>query len=269
MPRSGDAINCLVLANTAAFLGAVILHAFGHASLFSTSFLTEGFCVGFKETPLLQSHVLCFYVDSVCALILWALSRRSHAAKGFAPLASAALGVFGHGVAHLGIGAGWMASGTDPRPGLLRENVPVAHNVLAMAGMWLFFFALLRSAPNVPHSHAAFHALLHAPALCLLVPPRFGFTYVQTVLLLVACTYDLFSPAHKKDRYYDLAALLINLPVGMVAWVEALGCDSFFKSLGGHVWYDATIPLSMFVYYAVALGSAPVESAKPATKKAD
>lgn len=263
--RLGDAANALVLVNTAAFLGAVVLHAFGRLHFFSASFLSEGFCVSFKDAPLLQSHILCFYVDTISALILWRLARRSHAAKGSAPLASAAMGVFGHGLAHLGLWAGYMRGGgsVDQRPGLLRDDLPLQHHALAIAGLWAFFAALLRSAPNVPSSHAALHAAIYAPILALMVPPRFGFTFVQTVLLLVACAYDMLQPA--KDRHYDLAALMINLPIGLVAWVEASGCDAFLRSLGGHVWYDATIPLSMFAYYAVALGSS-TQPVKPGTK---
>ena len=47
------------------------------------------------------------------------------------------------------------------------------------------------------------------------------------------------------------------MPVGLVGWVEALGCDAFLKAAGGHVWYDAVIPVSMFAYYALALGMQP------------
>ena len=58
-----------------------------------------------------------------------------------------------------------------------------------------------------------------------------------------------------KDEAYDLAALLVSLPVGMVGWLEALSCDSFLVAYGGHVWYDLCIPLSMLVYYGFILHS--------------
>jgi hypothetical protein len=50
------------------------------------------------------------------------------------------------------------------------------------------------------------------------------------------------------------------VPVGLVAWVEALGCDRFLKAAGGHVWYDAVIPASMFAYYALALMMQPADA---------
>ena len=41
---------------------------------------------------------------------------------------------------------------------------------------------------------------------------------LQTALLLVAVAYDLCRPRHEKDYYYDVAAVVINVPVGLVAW---------------------------------------------------
>jgi hypothetical protein len=249
--RVGDCFNAFVLVNTAAFLGCVIAHAFGHVDAFSASFQQEGFCVGFKETPLFQSHILCFYVDTACALVLWGLTLRFKEERGMAPVASAASGIFVHGLAHLGIWFDIFNGEDDPRPGLQTPK-PLLVHVKACAWLFAFFFALLRSAPDVPQLHAAAHAAIHAPVLTLLVPPRFSFTYVQTVLLWVACAYALLF-ARNKDVYYDLSALVVNTPVGLVAWVEALGCDSFFKSMGGHVWYDAIIPISTFAYCAIVL----------------
>ena len=83
-------------------------------------------------------------------------------------------------------------------------------------------------------------------------------------VLWVAAAHDMLRP--RKDAYYDLNALVVSLPIGLVSWAEALCCDSFlgqsaitFKSLGGHVWYDGAIPISMFVYYAIVLGMRPAK----------
>ena len=45
------------------------------------------------------------------------------------------------------------------------------------------------------------------------------------------------------------------MPVGLVSWAEGLLCELGYRAIGGHVWYDASIPLSMLVYYAVVLGT--------------
>lgn len=251
MVRTGDIANTFVLVNTAVFLAGVVANALGTVNFFSDSFMTDGFCVANKDTPLLQSHMLCFYVDTVCAVVLTYLARRHKGMHGYEPVAHAPAGVFLHGLAHLGM---WFFRDAEvselPR---VRDTMlmDVPREAQKVAFLWFFFFFLLRSAPSVPSSHAAVHALLHAPMLQLLVPPRFGFTYVQTVLLWVTALYDLRRP--KKDGFYDLSAVMINLPVGLVSWLEGAACESLFRGIGGHVWYDAVIPLSMFAYYAVAL----------------
>jgi len=56
MARVGDAVNAFVLVNTAAFLAAVVLHAFGRAAFFSPSFQRDGFCVSFQDKPWFNSH---------------------------------------------------------------------------------------------------------------------------------------------------------------------------------------------------------------------
>ena len=86
-------------------------------------------------------------------------------------------------------------------------------------------------------------------------PPVFSFTYVQTSLLWVAAAYDL--ARDDKDRCYDLFAVLVAAPVGVVSWFEGLACDAFYKGLGGHVWYDGVIPASMLAYLWLASKEKP------------
>ena len=81
------------------------------------------------------------------------------------------------------------------------------------------------------------------------VPDEFGFVYTQTVLILVFSSYELLRK--DKDFTYDLAAVIVTLPIGFVAWVEAFGCDFALRDIGGHIWYDNTIALSLLVYYVI------------------
>ena len=48
--------------------------------------------------------------------------------------------------------------------------------------------------------------------------------------------------------------LIIILPIGIFSWVEALACDSFLIHVGGHVWYDAIIPISLTAYFFYVKG---------------
>jgi len=249
----GDAANFFVLTNTGIFLASVVGHALGRLDFFSPSFMRDGFCVSWGETPLVQSHILCFYVDTVCAVALALLNRRYKDMPGREPVALAPAGILIHGLGHL---ATWFHRGAEvPQGNRWSRGFEWAEVAPQVLFIWTFFFLLLRSAPNTPSTHAALHAAVHAPILVILVPGVFGFTYVQTVLLWVSSCYDLLR-VHK-DRYYDLSAALINLPVGLVSWVEASQCDTFLKAVGGHVYYDAIIPVSMFVYYATVLATPP------------
>jgi len=260
-PRVGDLANAFVLINTAAFLCAVIANNAGLVDWLSPSFNSEGFCVygrGLQSRLLphvpLQSHILCFFVDTGTAVILAWLAQRHRAMTGYSTVKAAAAGVLGHGIAHLALFLTSADAPLDQPAGYLADMAP-AERLGRWAGLASFFFVLLRSAAGVPDAHAALWATLHGAVLTLLVPSRFGFTYVQTALLWVAAAYDMRRA--DKDFFYDLAAVVVHVPVGLVAWAEALGCESFFKQIGGHVWYDATIPLSLFTYYAIALANQP------------
>ena len=43
-------------------------------------------------------------------------------------------------------------------------------------------------------------------------------TSLQTALLWVAAAYDMRQPTKDKDFYYDLGAVVVSVPVGLVAW---------------------------------------------------
>ncbi len=268
--RVGDGANFLMLTNTIAFLTYVLLDSTSRVPsewTSSTSFKSTGFCVANQDSSLVQSHILCFYIDTLTAMALILLGRRYGDVRGIknSPVLTAAPGIFGHGLAHLGLWAGKLptegeALFLDPTtfdsPALL---------ALRLVAIWTFFFALLRSLPSISPKAAAAHAAIHSPILGLLVPPRLGFTYVQTALLAVAAAHELLRS--DKDHYYDVASLAINLPVGFVAWLEALACDSVlgqqrltYKAMGGHWLYDGTINLSMFAYYAIVLARREKES---------
>jgi hypothetical protein len=262
MPRLGDIANACVLVNTSAFLAFALADSAGLIQWASPSFRKLGFCVANPNSIALSSHMLCFYTDTVFAIGFMLFVRRHKETmpgiKGSA-LELGAGGIFGHGAAHLGLAFGALPADGDARVvesgiiGALTNPMDLA----LIFGLAAFYYSILRSAPNV--QHALPHSLLHGAALRLVVPGKFGFTYVQTTLLWIAAAYDMRRAS--KDRFYDLNAALISLPVGLVSWAEALACDSFmgqtaltFKSIGGHVWYDACVPLSMLAYCAVIAG---------------
>ena len=78
-----------------------------------------------------------------------------------------------------------------------------------------------------------------------------------------------------KDVYYDLSkrfrvvccfefaifllhastagAVLIALPVMLAAWIEPIFCDNWLIDLGGHVWFDISVPACILLYYAIVV----------------
>merc|ERR1739847_241651 len=70
----GDAVNGLVIVNTLVYIGFIVAHANGFGVEFSPSFAQDGFCVSNKNGPVyMQSHALCFYEDTIFAIIVWFL----------------------------------------------------------------------------------------------------------------------------------------------------------------------------------------------------
>jgi len=43
-------------------------------------------------------------------------------------------------------------------------------------------------------------------------------TSPQTALLWVIAAYEMRRPTKEKDLFYDLGAVVVNVPVGLVAW---------------------------------------------------
>jgi len=67
-----------------------------------------------------------------------------------------------------------------------------------------------------------------------------------------------------KNRYYNATAIMINLPSGLVGWVEAITCDYFLVYYGGHFWYDTSIPLCFVAFYFYARSCEAGEKIKTA-----
>lgn len=267
----GNVANSFVLVSSVSFLAAVVLQHNGVVSVFDESFMADGFCVmGERESPL-NSHALCFYGDTVAAALLAALAWRHRRMKGFQPVENAALATFMHGLGHLTLfntrreDEDWNAPDKMAPPGQSPDK-DLPTKLLEMAPMWLFFCALLRSAPAVPSAHAAVHSVPLAALLYYVVPRQISFTYVNSALLCVSILYAIAQ--REKDDFYTLVALLINLPVSLCAWLEGTACESGYRAVGGHILYDSCIYLSFFAYYAAALSSQAPPPAAPAAKKA-
>jgi hypothetical protein len=260
MAPLGDAAHCFMLLNTTTFMVCVILHAFQYHHLFSASWSTDGFCITHKTDAVtvlgvrmpISSHALCFYSDIVFAVALFLLSRTRKNESSMKPVVDAAPGIFGHGIAHLGLWAAGDASSLGPS--ILASSEPAWKLISSVVGVSVFFYLFFRGFSSLSRRAVWTHSLFHGAVTALAIPPRFGFTYVQTALMLVYSYAELKRPSSEKDAYFDAYAWLVGVPVGFVGWMESIGCDTFIRRLGGHVVYDTSISLSILAYFLLAWG---------------
>merc|ERR1739848_44183 len=104
----GDVVNGLVVINTLVYIGFIAAQSNGFGVEFSPSFAQDGFCVSNKDGPvLMQSHALCFYEDTIFAILVWALVNII--GKNMIPdsdvtlMTRYAFSTFVHGCAHLSL----------------------------------------------------------------------------------------------------------------------------------------------------------------------
>ena len=93
-----------------------------------------------------------------------------------------------------------------------------------------------------------------------MVPGTVSFSYVQAMLILTGAVNHITTP--EKDKYYNVAALLFYLPVGLMGWMEGLACESIMIHIGGHLWYDMSIPISITIYFFYTRSCELAERAK-------
>ena len=79
-----------------------------------------------------------------------------------------------------------------------------------------------------------------------IVPDKIAFCYVQCLIMTSANTVGLFSK--DKGKYWT-AKCMSMLPLACMGWVEGFMCDTFLIHVGGHAWYDFSIPFGITVYF--------------------
>ena len=152
---------------------------------------------------------------------------------------------------------------TDAVHGTARvfEDLSVVEKTIAFVFFYFVWYGFMRCGRR-KQSTAIFLALFNNIISLFVIPSRFFFTYVQTTVVginsaLVGLTRT------DKDKYYDMEAILVDIPIVSASFVEAMGCESFLMSIGGHVWYDLVVPVSFFLYYgAVAVDHASASKEK-------
>jgi len=245
----GDLLNILNILQILLFISVIVAHARGFGVQFSPAFAEDGFCIANKDQHvLLQSHALCFYEDTVLAILIWFLA--SHVGKGIisdndvSMLNKNALGCFFHGAAHMSLAyRDYISDGESS------ADLPFPLRITMLSIFWLSMMNLIHK--DDPFSRKAAHAftwtLTH-----LFVPKLYAFAFVHSILVLEMGIKELLE--QKKDEFYNLKTVLLLTPNCVIAWVEAFACENYLRPIGGHAIYDVAIPLTNIAYFCIIFG---------------
>jgi hypothetical protein len=243
----GDVVNSCVLAAAFIYTTSVVYFTQPGRGFFDDEWKQDGFCIQNKDVPYWSSFDTCLYVDTFFSLLLGALYLAWRNIPGMGKASEiipfVILGTLGHGFAH-GAMAAKFRSGEE----LEEKPKPQLWQLVAFSA--IFWFPLLKaSLMKVSNAKVALLSALVTYGGRFL-KEQYGFAYVQTVLSVAYHTSQLLLPVNEKEnREYLTLPLLVAVPPLITAWNEALFCGAYFKSLGGHTLYDASIILCTIWYY--------------------
>lgn len=266
----GDIGHAVSAVSALVFAGAVILYAGDDdprsktkSLLFDSQWKYDGFCVAERDKPYWTSHDVCLYVDLAMALLLFLCYQMLGATPGLKGankyIVANVFGMVAHGIGHGGIakvmrehsGDSDRAYADVSRNLLVRiQEDPLLDVAVYDLPFILFWLGLIWA--SMPQSKAATIAAISILALLgqTQVSPRFGFTYVQTVLLLCFSLNQTILDASEKNFAYALHPVLVAFPTIVVGWIESTMCTAFVQRVFyGHVIYDGYIAISINVWY--------------------
>jgi hypothetical protein len=228
-------------------------------TFFDASWKRDGFCVAHAEVEYWNSHDVCLYVDVAMATLLGLVYLGLHKTPGMEAantlLFSNIPGILGHGIGHGAVGKQIRESGLEAASAVGTEFLAdkTSMEIVQSLGLFLVFWAmLLKASMNNIQIKYLIPCVLVAMVGNALVPGNFGFTYVQTILLLAFSMNQLLRPSSEKDYFYATYPLFVGFPLTLVGWMESTQCSNFVRDyMYGHVVYDAYIPIATLVWYLV------------------
>lgn len=233
----------------------------GNTVLFDPLWVREGFCVSNPDTPYWTSHDLCLYGDTILAVsfgLLYLWLRKTPGMEAANDIVKFnIIGIVAHGFGHGMIAKGFRDGVLDSDATLsilettFRDASLIEIVRKEIPGL-LFWVPLLKATmPNVPN-------LLILPVALvsdignLFLPRTFGFTYVQTVLMISFSVNQLARPIKEKGVEYALYPAIVGVPLAVIGWLESTTCSNFMISIGGHIVYDYYIPIAMIAFYLMS-----------------
>jgi hypothetical protein len=268
--KAGDACHAITIASTLGF--ALLAGTFMRDpsfTFFDAQWKQEGFCITNRDVPYWNSHDMCLYVDTAMALLsalLFLAWRKDPGMESANVIFQANIpGILLHGIAHGALSKAIREGTVNLDDGhkypieiaMEKNQTPLemATALLPLVAFW--FFLSKASMPQVANKYIVLASTL-AVLRQLWTPNDFGFTYVQTILLLQFSINQLARPKEEKDDLgYFLYPAIVGLPLTLVGWMESTMCSTMVKDfLYGHLAYDAYLPLAVMTWYAIVHGQA-------------
>lgn len=249
-------------------------------SMFDEYWKEYGFCVSNPDEPYWTSHDLCLYADLSLASVLGVIYFLVKNEAGMKPandlVGVSILGIVGHGIAHGAVAAEmrndpdkFLEYGQKLNYETVDFSSPLNLAMQIIPGV-IFWVSLLKSA--VPKGSWSGIAALATLSIVsgLFIPKNLGFTYVQTVLFLVFDINEMLKAKEEKNFEYAMYPIIVGIPTGIVGWIESTMCTKGVIDLGGHLIYDAYIPLGLLAFYMICYvrSQNKIQTEKEGKKKA-
>lgn len=278
----GNVLNVSILAAGLTYAACIVYFTQpGREGLVDEGWKEDGFCVQNKDVPYWSSFDTCLYVDFFFSAVLGLLYLSWRSLPGMeypsriVPMVIAS--TVAHGLAHGAMAQNFRNSELSGFGSQELEDVP---SWKTLATCVFFWFPLLKAAlQQLSNRTVAILAVVatYGPSLVGEIPVQHQFAYVQTVVTVAFHTSQLLLNSEEKQRReYVTLPLIAAIPPIVTSWNEALACTAYFRTLGGHMLYDASIILGFLAYYVDsyryyvqdARGQAVIVPTKDSTKRA-
>jgi len=279
-PTAGDIGKLIVIALSLSFLTCIVMEHHGLTAFFSDSYKREGFCISNTHMhPMYQSHAISFCFNTMLSLVMCSLVhlgrwRFAMSETALKPINKNALTLLAHGLGHcfLALCTVNLAKerGGEPEYSAAAAFETLSRTQQAAAVVVLFFvwFAFMRDSRR-KLSTTILWAFLHNSLQVFVIPTRFFFTHVLMAVPLHSGVRAIFFRARsQKDIYYAMEAWLVDVPILLMSFGEAIACEDFLVHYGGHVWFDMVVPIGFIVYYMIlVIGGKTWRDATSASKE--
>jgi hypothetical protein len=228
-----------------------------HFESFDETWKEEGFCVTNKDVKYWNSHDVCFYYDTAAALVLavvYIFYSKSQSPQVNKELFASIPGILGHGIAHGALGYAMRTdSSSDAWETIYQRSTngssSTSELILGLTALLVFWLSLIKASLPCSYRDVGLITIL-VMAIQTFIPQVFGFTYVQTLLLVFFSVAQISRPEEEKGFSYALYPAIVGFPLALISYLESTQCSTFVKDwLYGHVVYDAYIPASILAWY--------------------